>query len=78
MRINFADRLIEGDPSALLVEDLFGPRIALARIWCAACDSMKGVGSLSLHSAPAGAVLRCPECDDVVMRALRANRDLPF
>jgi hypothetical protein len=46
MRINFADRLIEGDPSALLVEDLFGPRIALARIRCAFCDSMKGVGSL--------------------------------
>lgn len=68
---NFADRLIEGDPSAQLIQDIFCPGIGLARVQCAACGSIRGVGSLSLHPAPAGAVLQCPGCDDVVMRVLR-------
>lgn len=64
---NFADRLIDGDPSALLVQDIFGPNIALASVRCRECRSVKGVGSLCLTAAPSAVILRCPDCDHVVM-----------
>jgi hypothetical protein len=78
MMMNFADRLIEGDPSALLVQDIFGPDITLSRFRCLGCDSVRGVGSLSLQSTPIGAVLQCPQCNGVVMRAIHVPRGMRF
>ncbi|MHB8268076.1 DUF6510 family protein [Bradyrhizobium sp.] len=41
---------------------------------CAACDCLSGTGSLTLYAAPMGAVLKCPDCENVLMRAVDTPR----
>lgn len=74
MADNVTDLLFNGDSAASLLERIFVPDITLAKIRCEACDRVSGVGSLSLCAAPMGAVLRCAECESILVRAV----DTPY
>jgi hypothetical protein len=78
MANNLTDLLLDGDPTACLVQDVFTSDITLATVRCAACGSIRGAGSLTLHAAPMGAVLRCAGCGETLMRAVRTPHGLWF
>jgi Family of unknown function (DUF6510) len=78
MANNLSDLLIDGDPCACLFEDIFTSDITLAKLKCIACGSLSGAGSLSVHQAPEGAILRCASCGDVLMKAERTAHGLWF
>jgi len=68
---NDSDLVLDGNAAAGLLQEIFVLEITTAQIQCEACGSTGAVGSLRLHAAPMGAVLRCPHCDASVMRAAR-------
>ncbi|MGY8680673.1 DUF6510 family protein [Bradyrhizobium sp. UFLA05-153] len=68
--------MLEGNTAALLLQDVFALDITLARIRCAACDCTSGVGALAAHAAPMGTILKCSDCDDVLMRVVDTPRGL--
>jgi len=68
MANNFSDLLLGGDAGAHLVQQIFAPDVTLARIRCDACNGETGIGALTLYAAPMGAVLKCCDCDNVLMR----------
>jgi hypothetical protein len=76
MAHNISDLILEGDVAALLLQHVFAPDITLAQIRCAACDCTSGVGALATHAAPMGTILRCSNCDRVLMRVVDAPRGL--
>jgi hypothetical protein len=67
---NVSDLVLDGDATALLLQQIFVPDITLAKIRCEACDCVSSVGSLALYAAPMGAVLTCADCGSVLMRAV--------
>ena len=76
MAHNISDLMLEGDVAALLLQHVFAPDITLAQIRCAACDCTSGVGALPMHAAPMSTILKCSNCDHVLMRVVDAPRGL--
>ena len=76
MANNVSDLLLDGNVAARLLQRIFVPDITLAKIRCASCDCVSGVGSLTLHSSPMGAVLKCADCENDLMRAVDTPRGL--
>jgi len=76
MAHNISDLMLEGDVAALLLQCVFAPDITLARIRCAACDCTNGVGALATHAEPMGTILKCANCNHVLMRVVDAPRGL--
>jgi hypothetical protein len=67
---NVSDLLLDGDAAARVIQHIFVPDVTLAKIRCAACDCVSGVGSFTVYAASMGAVLKCADCDNVLMRVV--------
>ena len=67
---NVSDLLLGGDVAAHLIQQVFVPDVTLAKIRCDACDCIGAVGSLTVYAGPMGAVLKCADCDNVLMRVV--------
>jgi Family of unknown function (DUF6510) len=76
MASNVSDLVFEGNVAARLLQHIFTPDITLAKIRCGSCDCVSGVGSLTLHASPMGAVLKCEDCESDLMRAVDTPRGL--
>ena len=71
MTENVSDLMLDGNAAGGLLQEMFVPEITSAQIECEACDYTAAVGTLHLYAAVMGAVLRCPHCDGILMRAVR-------
>jgi len=76
MADNVSDLVLNGNAAASLLQHIFVPDITVAKIRCEACDCTIGVGSLPLYAAPMGAVLKCADCQSVLMRAVETPHGL--
>ena len=59
---------LDGNSAAGLFSEVFSVDLTVARAKCAHCDAEGEVGTLTMWSVEMGAVLRCPECGNVVLR----------
>ncbi|HET8784827.1 MAG TPA: DUF6510 family protein [Candidatus Limnocylindrales bacterium] len=64
------DRELDGNALAGLFESLFGGDMTTVPGRCAHCHTVNMVGALRVYMGGPGAVLRCPACDEVVMRVV--------
>ena len=76
MANNVSDLLLEDKSRHVSFSGIFIPDITLAKIRCDSCDCVSGVGSLTLHASPMGAVLKCADCESDLMRAVDTPRGL--
>ena len=70
MADNVSDLVLDGNAAAGCLREIFAADITIAQIQCEACSSARPVGSLRLYAVSMGAVLRCPNCDSLLMRAV--------
>jgi hypothetical protein len=63
--------VLDGNAAAGLLQEFFAFEVTAAQTKCAACGAIQIVGALRLYAAPMGAVLRCPRCERVVVKAVR-------
>ncbi len=70
MTENGSDLMLDGNAAAGLLQEIFALEITTAEIQCGACGSTGAVGSLRCYAAPMGAVLRCTNCDGILLRAV--------
>ena len=73
---NVSDLVLDGNAAARLLHHIFVADITHATIRCAACDCTNGIGSLTLYAAPMGAVLKCADCENVLIRAVETPHGL--
>jgi Family of unknown function (DUF6510) len=71
---NNLDTVLDGNAAAGFLGDVFIPEITAAHIQCDACGSVGSVGSLLYYAAPMGVVLRCANCEDILLRAVHTPR----
>jgi hypothetical protein len=63
---------LDGNAAAGLLAEIFPFEMTNAQSVCAGCGQIRPVGTLMLYGGEMGAVLRCPSCDGVQMRIVRA------
>ena len=60
--------MVDGNALAGLFNDLFAMEMTMAPVECAACGRFGEIGSLWAFIESPGYVLRCPDCQNIVMR----------
>lgn len=63
---------LDGNSIAGVLEELFGRDMTLASGRCTGCGAVREVGALHVYRA-AGVVVRCPDCDTVLMRIVEGR-----
>jgi hypothetical protein len=62
------DLKLDGNAAAGLLRELFAFELTTARGRCDNCGAVAEVGAVMVYSNAPGVVLRCPQCQSVLMR----------
>ena len=73
MAQDVSDSMLDGNAAGGRLRDFFAFEITQAQIECETCGCIAAVGTLPLYGGVMGAVLRCPHCDGIVMRAVHTE-----
>jgi hypothetical protein len=65
------DRELDGNALAGMLAELFGGDMTAVPGRCAHCATVNMVGAMRAYTQAPGVVLRCPACDEVVLRIVR-------
>ncbi len=72
MDSNFGDvnqeLMLDGNAAAGMLRDIFGAEMTTNTSQCAHCGSVGAMGRLLAFTQAPGVVLRCPDCENIVMR----------
>jgi hypothetical protein len=60
--------VLDGNAAAGLLQEVFSSEMTAAPTECAHCGYSGEVGTLMAYGMGPGVVLRCPSCEDVVLR----------
>ena len=63
---------LDGNAIAGDLREIFAVDVTAARFLCAGCSHADAVATLLVWSQSPGLVARCPNCEDVVIRVVRA------
>jgi hypothetical protein len=67
---------LDGNAAGGLLREVFAFDATAARITCAGCATIVPIAELRLYAIELGAILRCPSCDEAVVRIGRTPRGL--
>ena len=67
------ERELDGNALAGMLETLFGSDMTAIPGRCAHCGTVNMVGAMRAYTQAPGAVLRCPTCDEVVLRVVQTT-----
>lgn len=67
---------LDGNAAGGMLSEVFVPDLTAARATCANCGTTRAVGALLVYAHGMGMVVRCPNCDSVVLRIARTPRQL--
>ena len=62
---------LDGNAAAGILSEVFVPDLTAARATCANCGTIRALGALLVYAHGMGMVIRCPDCDAVVLRVAR-------
>ena len=64
--------MLDGNAAAGVLAEIFGREMTASVIACAHCGREGALGSLLAFGQAMGTVLRCPTCENVLMRIVEA------
>ena len=67
--------VLDGNAIGGLLGEVFAVDVTAAGSRCSGCGARAEVGALRVYVHAMGAVVRCPGCDGVLMRAVRGSGD---
>jgi hypothetical protein len=69
-----AQLMVDGNAVAGLLHEIFSTEMTVAPTCCAGCGREGAMGTLHVYLHGAGIVLRCPACQQVVLRIVHTPR----
>jgi hypothetical protein len=73
MKMRTADLKLDGNAIAGLLSEIFAVEMTTAHGTCAACGAVNEVGRVDVYVHAPGTVVRCPSCEQVLMRIVRGG-----
>jgi hypothetical protein len=67
---------LDGNVLGGILSEVFVPDLTAARATCVNCGTTQTIGALLVYAHGMGMVVRCPNCDSIVMRIARTPRQL--
>jgi len=67
---------LDGNAAAGILSEVFVPDLTAARATCANCGAIRAMGALLVYAHGMGTVVRCPDCEAVVLRIARTPTQL--
>ena len=68
-----AEAMVDGNALAGMLASIFGVDVTTVPGRCAHCGAVSMVGALRAYTRAPGAILRCPVCDQVVLRLVQTD-----
>lgn len=68
MRDHARELMLDGNAAAGLLCEIFGVEMTASPATCVHCGGRTAIGGLQLFRQSPGAVLRCPMCEQVMLR----------
>ena len=68
-----ADLMLDGNALGGALAEVFVAEITVARSTCGSCGAVREIGALVVYTQAPGSVARCPDCDAVLLRVVRAE-----
>jgi hypothetical protein len=68
-----ADLMLDGNALGGPLGEVFVGEITVARSTCGSCGAVREIGALAVYAQAPGSVARCPGCDAVLLRLVRAE-----
>ena len=65
------DMKLDGNAIAGLLREIFAVEMTTARGTCASCGAVNELGRVEVYIHAPGTVVRCPDCEQVLMRFVR-------
>jgi Zn finger protein HypA/HybF involved in hydrogenase expression len=65
------DLKLDGNAEAGLLREIFAVELTTARGRCDNCGAIAEVGAVTVYANAPGCILRCPQCESVLMRIAR-------
>jgi hypothetical protein len=66
--------MLDGNAVAGLLHEIFNTEMTVVPICCASCGREGELGSLQAYMHGPGVVLRCPACEQIVLRIVQTPR----
>jgi Family of unknown function (DUF6510) len=73
MTMRQSDLKLDGNAIAGLLREIFTMEMTTARSTCAGCGKVHEVGRVDVYLNAPGAVVRCPACEQVLMRIVHGG-----
>ena len=67
---------VDGNAAAGVLSEIFVSDVTVARARCAGCGKTRAIAMLMVYAHGMGTVMRCPDCDGVVLRIARTPTHL--
>lgn len=68
--------MLDGNAAGGLLREVFAFEATAAQTTCAGCSRTAAIAELRLYAIELGAILRCPACDEAVVRIGRTPQGL--
>ena len=66
----------DGNAVAGLLQEVFGVEMTANQAQCASCGAVSQLGELLVFGRTMGSVLRCPKCQEMMMRIVSRSNDI--
>jgi Zn finger protein HypA/HybF involved in hydrogenase expression len=73
MTMRQSDLKLDGNAIAGLLREIFTMEMTNAESTCAGCGAVHAVGRVDVYLNAPGAVVRCPACEQVLMRIVHGR-----
>jgi hypothetical protein len=73
MTMRQADMKLDGNAIAGLLREIFTVEMTTAQSTCGGCGKVHAVGRVDVYLNAPGAVVRCPACEQVLMRIVHGR-----
>lgn len=68
------DDKLDGNAAGGILQEIFPFEMTTVEGTCGSCGSTNQVGALAVYMSAMGTVIRCPTCDNVLIRIVKAKQ----
>jgi hypothetical protein len=73
MTMKTQDMKVDGNAISGLLREIFTMEMTTADAACGHCGTINAIGRIEVYMHAPGTVMRCPSCEQVMMRIVRAK-----
>jgi len=67
------ENTLDGNAAAGMLQEIFPFEMTLAQVTCTGCGTTTVIGATAAYMHGMGTIVRCPRCDNVLIRIVHAR-----